>query len=183
MTQNKSPANTDMNEKNRLRVLESLHILDTASDSDLDKYTKLLNLIFDVPIALISLVDSERQWFKSRLGIEECSSNRDIAFCSYTIQSTDIFEVINPTADERFKNNPFVKGDVNLRYYCGAPVMIDGEAIGSLCMIDTKKREPLTDNQREILIHLAAKVADEISAKAILKRTTDLLMDVMRQVD
>lgn len=146
------------NEEKRLQALYQYHILDSMSEQEFDKITALASQICQVPIAIISLVDKNRQWFKSEIGLGVKETARDISFCQYTIMGEQIFEVPNALEDHRFVENPLVTGNPNIRFYAGAPLTTpEGLNIGSLCVIDQVPRE-LTQEQREALQTLAEHV-------------------------
>lgn len=130
-------------ETERLRLLRKTGLLDSAADARLDRIVELVAGIFDVPIALVSLVDENRQWFKCNYGLTGTAETpRDIAFCDFTIRKPELFVVENALDDERFNTNPLVTGDPNIRFYAGAPlIMRQKYAIGTLCLIDYKPRE------------------------------------------
>eukprot|EP01117_Protostelium_nocturnum_P006479 TRINITY_DN2335_c0_g1_i1.p1 TRINITY_DN2335_c0_g1~~TRINITY_DN2335_c0_g1_i1.p1 ORF type:complete len:181 (-),score=53.62 TRINITY_DN2335_c0_g1_i1:542-1084(-) len=131
------------NEVQRLAALKKLNILDTADEDVFDGITRVAKKIFDVPIILVSLVDENRQWFKSCIGLQTRETKRDIAFCAYAILSgTPEPLVINDAMeDPRFNNNPLVTGPPHIRFYAGAPLITkEGLPLGTLCVIDTKPR-------------------------------------------
>lgn len=143
------------NEKNRIKALKNYEILDSLSEVEFDRITELASIICDVPISLISLIDEDRQWFKSKVGLAVSETSRDLAFCHYAILDTATFEVEDATQDDRFRNNALVTGDPNIRFYAGEPLIDpDGFALGTLCVID---REPkiLTEKQKRALQLLA----------------------------
>ena len=129
------PAPRPMNETERLATLRGLQVLDTHPEQALDELVGLAAQIFEVPIALVSLVDEDRQWFKSKLGIEVSETPRDFAFCAHAILQDGVFEVEDTTADERFSGNPLVTGDPGVRFYAGAPLASEGYKLGTLCVI------------------------------------------------
>lgn len=146
------------NEEKRLQALYEYHILDSVSEQEYDKITALASQICQVPIAIISLVDKNRQWFKSEVGLGTKETPRDISFCQYTIMGEEVFEVPNALEDERFVENPLVTGDPHIRFYAGAPLVTpEGYNIGSLCVIDQVPKE-LTKEQRDALNTLAEHV-------------------------
>ncbi|MHA8061905.1 PAS domain-containing protein [Aquirufa beregesia] len=146
------------NEKERLRALYEYQILDTLTEKEFDKITALVSYICEVPIAFISLVDKDRLWFKSEIGLASKQTTREVSFCQYTIMGEQIFEVPNALEDSRFVDNPMVTGNPHIRFYAGAPLTTpDGFQIGSLCVIDQVPRE-LTIEQREALNTLAEHV-------------------------
>ena len=162
----------------RVALLHSLAVLDTGPDENLTRIVRLCRLIFGVPASNISLVDEDRQWFKAVEGLDVCETDREVAFCNYTIMGRQIFEVCDARADEAFKDNPLVTGPPFQRYYAGAPIVYDGMRIGALCLIDFEPRPPLTDDQRAILMALADMVVREIQVQRMLKESIALLADV-----
>lgn len=129
------------NESMRVAMLKKLRILDTPAEQSYDNITQLLAKIFDVPTCLISLVDSERQWFKSRHGMQCSETSRDIAFCSHAILQDDVFIIEDARLDERFNSNPLVTTVPEVISYIGIPLNVgNGLRLGTLCLIDTKPR-------------------------------------------
>lgn len=130
------------NEAARLEVLRQFNILDTEDEESFDDITRLAAYICQTPIAIISLIDTDRQWFKSRVGLSVAETARDISFCTHAIQQQGPFIVRDALADERFKKNPLVVGDPNIRFYAGSPLAsTEGFKIGTLCVIDRYPRE------------------------------------------
>lgn len=168
------------NDGERLAFLASLSILDTAPDENLDRIVALCRGIFHVPVALVSLVDEERQWFKSIEGLDVCETSRDVAFCNHTILSDDVFEVVDATQDPRFSNNPLVTSDPHLRYYAGAPLIYDGVRLGALCLIDFTERPPLDPGERDILARLADMVIREIRVQRLMRAAVSALATAAR---
>ncbi|HSZ72592.1 MAG TPA: PAS domain S-box protein, partial [Cytophagaceae bacterium] len=139
------------NEEKRLAALKAYQVLDTLPDTELDALTKLASTICDTPIALISLIDSDRQWFKSSVGLDASETPRNVAFCNYAIQGEDIYEVNNALENKLFADNPFVTGSPDVRFYAGAPLINpEGYKLGTLCVIDTKPKQ-LDEKQKETL--------------------------------
>jgi phosphoribosyl 1,2-cyclic phosphodiesterase/DNA-binding response OmpR family regulator len=135
-------AQVPADEERRLKALRELAILDTAPEERIDRLTRIAAAALDVPIALVSLVDRDRQWFKSCFGLNASETPRDAAFCAHAVLQKD--EVVVPDAllDERFADNPLVLGEPRVRFYAGAPLILDdGSCIGTFCVIDTRPRE------------------------------------------
>ena len=154
------------NETQRLATLERYEILDTPPEQSYDDIALLASRICDTPIAAVSLVDDERQWFKSRVGLEAHETPRDIAFCAHAIlKPREILEVTDATLDPRFADNPLVLKAPRSRFYAGAPLVAPGELpLGPLCVIDQQPRK-LTDEQRESLAALARRVVSELELR------------------
>lgn len=151
----------------RLRALHECAILDTEPDQRFDRLTQLARHLFGTPIALVSLVDAERQWFKSRQGYEICETPRDVSFCGHAILGSDIFEVPDAYLDPRFADNPLVTGPPNIRFYAGAPLSTpEGYRIGTLCIVADQPRQ-LSAIERQSLRHLAACVEEVINQIAL----------------
>jgi len=129
------------NEAARLEFLRSLDVLDTAPGEAFDRFTRVLAELLQVPIALISLVDADKQWFKSKVGLDVCETSRDIAFCAHALHADGALVVEDATADVRFHDNPLVMGAPFLRFYAGIPLCSsEGYVVGTLCAIDTRPR-------------------------------------------
>lgn len=132
---------TPQDEEARLKALRSLNVLDTPSEERFDRLTRLAKRMFDVPIALVSLVDENRQWFKSCIGLNVSETPRDISFCGHAILGNEIFIIPDATEDERFSDNPLVLNEPYIRFYAGCPLRyLDGSMLGTLCIIDTQPR-------------------------------------------
>src|SRR5689334_23637468 len=145
-------------EQARLRALRSYKILDTDPDKAFDDLTILASHICETPIALISLIDSDRQWFKSRVGVDIAETRRELPFCDKAIQQSDLFIVPDATKDPRFSSNPFVVNDPKIRFYAGAPFKSsDGYTLGTLCVVDMVPRQ-LTPGQQTALLALSRQV-------------------------
>jgi PAS domain S-box-containing protein len=154
-----------MSEHDRLAALVSYRVLDTAPEPAFDDITRLATQLFGTPIALVSLIDRERQWFKSRQGLEACSTPRDQAFCAHAIQLPpgEVMVVEDATLDPRFADNPLVTGELGIRFYAGAPLTdSEGHGLGTLCVIDQKPRAALTGLEKTQLRVLAAAVVSQL---------------------
>ncbi len=130
------------NEDERLKALRDLLILDTPPEERFDRIVQFARDEFDVPIALLSLVDGDRQWFKARVGLDAEETARDISFCGHAILQPDVFLVPDASQDARFADNPLVTGGPQIRFYAGAPLELSpGVRIGTLCLIAPQPRE------------------------------------------
>jgi len=166
-------------EEARLKTLRSLNILDTSSEERFDRLTRMAKRMFNVPIALVSLVDENRQWFKSCIGLSVRETPRDISFCGHAILGKEIFIIPDATKDERFTDNPLVTNEPNIRFYAGCPLRFtDGSRLGTLCIIDQKPRS-LSDDDLEALKDLASTVERELAA--IQLATLDELTDILNR--
>ncbi len=158
----KLPADVDraVHDADRLAVLRGLDVVDTATDPDFDRITGLAAAIIEAPIALVTLVDTDRQWFKSRIGLEDRQTPTDISFCAHAIAAgDDPMVVTDATLDPRFAGNPLVTGKEHIRFYVGAPMIVAGARIGTLCVLDREPKPfPPADRlaQLETLADLAA---------------------------
>lgn len=136
------------NESKRLKVLWQYEVLDTVPEEVFDDLTELAARICEAPIALISLVDEDRQWFKSKVGLAFKETSRDISFCTHAIRQDGLFIVPDAAKDRRFARNPLVVSDPKIRFYAGAPLIApDGHAIGTLCVLDKVPRRLRTEQQ------------------------------------
>jgi GAF domain-containing protein len=154
-------------ERKRQSALEVLKVLSDAQQSEYDDITKLVSLICGVPISAVSLLDNDRQWFKSKVGLGVSETPRDWAFCDYAIRDTVPFVVTDASKDERFIDNPLVTGEPHIRFYAGAPIIVSGQPLGTLCVIDNVPRT-LSDNQLNALETLRNSVARLIeNARAV----------------
>jgi PAS domain S-box-containing protein len=165
------------NETERLQALQRQHILDTPPEAAFDRITRLAAQLFGVPISLVSLVDRDRQWFKSCFGLDLRQTDRQLSFCAHAILSDDVFVVPDATQDERFANNALVTGELGIRFYAGAPLKTrDGFNLGSLCIIDTRPRH-FSEQDIANLKDLAALVIDELelreAARNLLKEADE----------
>ena len=145
-------------EEERLEVLRQYQILDTAAERVFDDITELAADVCETPISILTFIDRNRQWFKSKVGISASETSRNLSFCAYAILQDDLFVIPDAMADERVSDNPLVMQEPNLRFYAGMPLISrDGLALGTLCVIDQKPRD-LTPEQEAKLRSLAASV-------------------------
>ena len=167
---------TPLDETQRLLSLHSLRILDTPEEERYDRITRMAKRVFGIEICLVSLVDKDRQWFKSRQGLDACETSREISFCGHAILGKEPFIVSNALEDERFADNPLVTGPPNIRFYAGCPIHSpDGFRIGTLCIIDPNPKV-LDEDDIKTLKDFAAMIEDEIKVSAQI--TVDELTQV-----
>ena len=156
-------------EKERLAVLDHYEIMDTPAEKQFDDLLKLAGEICGTPMALISLVDAKRQWFKAKIGIDIAETPREISACQYALTRPDVLVIPDMEKDERFVNNPFVTGEAHLRFYAGAPLKTpSGHNIGTLCILDNKPGS-LTDFQKSALQTLSAQVVVLLELRLALR--------------
>jgi GAF domain-containing protein len=161
------------NEEARLRLLRSLGVLDTPPEEDFDRITRVSAELLQVPITLVSLVDANRQWFKSKIGLEVCETSRDMAFCAHALHVPDILLIEDATLDARFSDNPLVVGFPHIRFYAGVPLRSDeGLVLGTLCAIDTRPRD-LTQKALAAFKDLARVVERDLLQRSV---TQDMRM-------
>jgi GAF domain-containing protein len=155
-------------EEARLRALRDLDLLDTEPEAEFDELVRRAAEATDAPVAVITLVDEARQWFKARVNLEMESSDRDLSFCAHAILTPGDLTVVPDTLDdERFSDNLLVTEDPNIRFYAGAPIFTpDGHAAGTLCVIDTAPRD-LSEEQAQALRALAAEVSRQIERRRL----------------
>ena len=166
----------ELNEKARLQALRSYKILDTDPEKAFDDLTILASHICQTPVAMISLIDSNRQWFKSKVGVAISETPREVSFCSRAIQHTGLFVVPDASQDPRFSSNPFVVSEPKIRFYAGAPfTSSDGHPLGTLCVVDLVPRQ-LTAGQENALLALSR----EVQAQFELRKN---LMDLRVALD
>ncbi|HET9854929.1 MAG TPA: MBL fold metallo-hydrolase [Methylomirabilota bacterium] len=153
-------------EAERLRVLRDAQVLDSPAEERFDRITRLARRVFDVPIALVSLVDAERQWFKSHQGLDVRETHREVSFCAHAIHDDRVFIVSDALTDPRFADNPAVTGEIRARFYAGRPIRMFGRRVGTLCLVDRRPRELREDDVR-VLNDLATLVEEELAAGGI----------------
>lgn len=169
-------------EDRRVEALKGYAVLDTPPDPSFDAVTHAAKIAFDVPIALISLLDETRQWFKSCIGLEVRETPREMSFCTHAIGQSDVYVVADASKDPLFSDNPLVTGPPHIRFYAGAPLVDSmGYALGTLCIIDAEPRSfPARD--RRLLAALGACAMNAItlhSKSVLLDRADDLLQRYM----
>jgi GAF domain-containing protein len=157
------------NEQQRLATLRGYEILDTEPEAAFDDLTLLASYVCQTPVALISLIDADRQWFKSKIGVSVTETSRDIAFCASAILQPDVFMVPDTSKDERFAGNPLVVSEPKVRFYAGATLMTQGQALGTLCVVDRVPRE-LTPEQVEALRALSRQALAQLELRRNLVR-------------
>ena len=160
------------NEQSRIAALRLLNILDTEPEERFDRLTRMAKRLFGVPIAQVTLVDSDRQWFKSSQGVTDTQTSRDVSICAHAILGDEVFVVQDAEKDDRFADNPLVLGKPNIRFYAGCPLKVGNENLGTLCVIDDKPRS-LDDEDERLLRDLAEMVEQELVA--VQQATSDHL--------
>lgn len=160
-----------LDEVDRMTALVRYGILDTEAEEQFDRITRLVAALFEAPIALVSLVDHRRQWFKSAFGLKTRETPREHAFCAHAICGRDLFVIPDATRDERFADNPLVTGQPAIRFYMGAPLITpDNHALGTLCVIDSKTRPEPGREQKQVLRDLAGIVMHHMETRRILRQ-------------
>lgn len=162
----------------RVEALEDYRVLDTAPHPSFDSVTRAAQIAFDTPIALISLVDSYRQWFKSCIGLDVSETPRDISFCTHAIEHDEVFVVESAEDHTLFKDNPLVTGAPHIRFYAGAPIIdSEGFALGTLCVIDREPRA-FSERDRRLLAAMAecAMAAMTLHSQGLLLQRADRLI-------
>jgi len=159
------------NETERLAALQRYKVLDTPPEVAFDRITNLAARLFKLSIALISLIDESRAWFKSCVGFGASEVPRDDALCSFAVLTDEPLIIPDTRLDDRFTCNPFVQSEPGVRFYAGAPLLTqDGFNLGTLCLLDTKPHDALTDEQKATLVNLAAMVVDELELRLAARR-------------
>ncbi|MDX1349417.1 MAG: PAS domain-containing protein, partial [Putridiphycobacter sp.] len=176
-----------MNEKERQAALDNYKIVESLPEQTFDDFTLIASQICNTPIALISLIDNDRQWFKSKYGIGISEGPRDLSFCGHAINEPDqIFQVENAKIDKRFSDNPLVTGNIDISFYAGVP-LVDSQnfALGTLCVID-KKPKKLTENQLKALVALSRQVMFKIEERRkniLLNQTIDVKSNDLQNLE
>lgn len=161
------------NEAERLAALVNYGILDSEFEESFDRVTRVAANVFGTPIALVSLLDGTRQWFKSAVGLTVRETPREISFCTHAILGPEVFVVPNASADPRFADNPLVTGSPGIRFYAGAPLVnSDGFAFGTMCVIDRRSRGGLDDTEKQILSDLAGIVIELMELRRLRRRSS-----------
>jgi diguanylate cyclase (GGDEF)-like protein len=163
-------------ESQRIRVLRSLDVLDSVPEERFDRITRIARRMFGVPMAMVSLVDERRQWFKSVQGLDLRETPRDVSFCGHAVAADKPLVVLDAATDERFHDNPLVlEQPTAVRFYAGIPLRSNGAAVGTLCIVDREPRE-FPDEEFAALADLAAMVEEELAA--VHSATTDMLTGI-----
>ena len=171
-------ASRPLNEPQRLEALQALEVLDTGPEAEFDALVNAAAAVCDVPISLVSLIDTDRQWFKANHGLAGATqTSREVAFCAHAILQDDVFEVPDASLDHRFADNPLVAGAPDIRFYAGAPVRLsNGHCIGTLCVIDRAPRH-LNERQRAVLRSLAQAAAQAMEGRRALQQVRGMVKD------
>jgi diguanylate cyclase (GGDEF)-like protein/PAS domain S-box-containing protein len=180
----------ELAEEERVKALHALGVLDTPQEDRFDRFTRIAAAAFGAPIALVSLVDAKRQWFKSRTGLDISETPRSMSFCSHAVALDDMLVVPDTHLDERFAGNPLVVGAPFIRFYAGQPLHgVDGQALGALCVIDRQPRQ-FGEPEKRMLRDLAQMVQDELNRSvlaaahdAALLQKQELLDALLESVD
>ncbi|WP_019029356.1 sensor domain-containing diguanylate cyclase [Colwellia piezophila] len=167
--------NIPLDETERLKTLRSLNVLDTLPEERFERLTRMAKRMFGVPIALVSLIDEDRQWFKSNIGINASETPREISFCGHAILGNSVFIVPDTREDPRFSDNPLVLNDPKICFYAGCPLEVNGYRLGTLCILDQVPRN-FDEEDIELLKDLASMVERELTA--IQMATMDELTDI-----
>ena len=166
------------NEAERLEALRQYRVLDTASEQPFDDAARLAAQVCGTPIALVSLIDADRQWFKARFGLDASETPREVAFCAHTILSARPLVVEDATRDRRFADNPFVTGGPQVRFYAGAPLLdAAGHGLGTVCVVDRQPRRPSPEQ-----VAALTAIARQVVALLECRRTADRLAAALEKV-
>jgi diguanylate cyclase (GGDEF)-like protein/PAS domain S-box-containing protein len=172
----------ELAEEERVKALHALAVLDTPQEDRFDRFTRIAAAAFGAPIALVSLIDSQRQWFKSRVGLDLCETPRSMAFCSHAVALDELLVVPDTYLDERFADNPLVVGAPFIRFYAGQPVhSVDGQPLGTLCLLDREPRQ-FGDADKRMLRDLAQMVQDELN-RGVLVAARDAAQMGLRELN
>lgn len=160
-------------EASRLHTLQSYHILDTPAEPVFDEIASLAARLLDTPMALVTLVDEDRQWFKANVGLRDSQSDRDDSFCAHALGKPDLMVIPDAALDDRFRDNPFVVADPHIRFYAGAPLVApDGQGLGALCVLDRVPRT-LTEDQATTLRVLGRQVMAQLELHRLLRHARE----------
>ena len=160
----------------RLKALHELDILDSDPEPGFDAITKLAAQLFQTPVSTISLIDSERAWFKSTVGVDHCETPRDASFCAYAVHHSDVTIVLDAARDPRFADHPAVTGEAHIRFYAGAPVKFDGVIVGILCVADRTTRPVFSERDAETIRSLA----DAVSSMMAMRKDGLIKKEIIR---
>lgn len=164
-------AELPIEEELRLLDLASYDIMDTHAENDFDELVELASQICNCPISLITLLDKDRQWFKAKVGLDDDSTSRDVAFCSHAILQKNVMEIQDATKDIRFADNPLVTGELNIRFYAGAPIISpDGYNLGTICIIDHKPKKLSKEEERTLVL-----LSNQVTKLLELKKKNKLI--------
>ncbi len=171
-------ATPPLNEPERIEILRQYRILDTEREPAFDDIAMLAAHVCDTPMAMVSLVDEKRQWFKARVGLESQETSRDVAFCAHAILESEVMVVPDALRDQRFADNPLVTDDPQVRFYAGAPLITaSGHGLGTLCVVDRNPRT-LPDDKIKALQALARQVVTQMD----LRKSSRVLADALDRV-
>jgi len=168
-------------EQGRLQTVQDLNVVDTHGHAAVTRFVEIAKILFDTPMGAATMLNEDKQWFYACSGLAVRETARDLAFCNYPIYYEELFEVTDASLDERFRENSLVTGPLHLRYYCGAPIILDGTPLGALCMLDVRPRAPASAMHKTILTELAAAVAREITVSIQLRRATAEITALMSE--
>ncbi len=163
------------NDDERIEFVKNLSILDTTPGENLDRIVNLCHAIFDVPIANVSIVVEDREWFMTGVGLNSPEEKREFALCNFTIAGDDIFEVPNTLEHPEISKSPLVTDKPGIRYYAGAPLKYGEFNLGALCLIDLKPRPAMDERERTILRELSVMVVREIRIQRILRESMSMI--------